>query len=98
MLKAQHDFPGASEQRLHAIVYKQIEQLKRRQDDHDPELTLKPDISESMASKPKQPKKPKRRLCGREEMVATSSNVSAINNKPRAMDALPNEMEEDSDE
>lgn len=98
LLQAQHDFPGATEQRLHAIVYKQIEQRKRSKDDYDPELTLKPDISKSMASKPKLPEKPKRRLCGREEMAATSSNVSGSNIRPKASEVLPNEMEEDSDE
>jgi hypothetical protein len=62
--KARHEFPSATVNKLHAIVFKQIQEIKsgKGKNDHDPELTLKPDISRSAASKPPAPVKPKRRI------------------------------------
>ena len=60
--KARFDMPGASDARLSAIVYKQIEDIKHgKKEEPDPELTFKPDISISVQSKPPAPEKPKRR-------------------------------------
>ena len=54
--------PGASDERLRSIVYKQIEDIKHgKKEEPDPELTFKPDISISVASKAPAPEKPKRR-------------------------------------
>ena len=82
LVKARFDFPSATENKLHAIVFKQIQEIKsgKGQSDHDPELTLKPDISKSMASKPPAPVKQKRRVAGR-SVQNTNSNYSKSLNK-----------------
>ena len=55
--------PGASEQKLRAIVYKQIQNIKHGKVElPDPEATFKPNCSESMRSKPKAPKKAEKRI------------------------------------
>mmetsp|Transcript_16070 Transcript_16070/g.27123 ORF Transcript_16070/g.27123 Transcript_16070/m.27123 type:complete len:293 (+) Transcript_16070:231-1109(+) len=60
--KARHEMPGASEQKLQAIVFSKIQNIKHgKKEEPDPELTFKPDISKSMGSKPPAPVKPKRR-------------------------------------
>lgn len=76
LVKARYDFPSASQNKLHALVFKQIQVIKsgKGQQEHDPELTLKPDISASMASKPHVPVKPKRKLLGRSEMNGSSNH------------------------
>lgn len=62
--KARYDMPSASDEKLRAVVFKQIQEMKRlakKNEEVDPELTLKPDISASMRTKPKLPVKQKRR-------------------------------------
>ena len=62
--KAKYDFPSASEEKLTAIVLKQIEGLKRGQKDQEEadQFSFKPDLSRSQASKPPAPyKEPTRR-------------------------------------
>jgi len=62
MAKARYEMPAASEQRLSAIVHKQIQQMKHgKKEEVDPELTLKPDCSKSIASKAPLPIVQKRR-------------------------------------
>ena len=40
--------PGASDERLRSIVYKQIEDIKHgKKEEPDPELTFKPDVTRS---------------------------------------------------
>lgn len=46
--KARHEMPGASEQKLRAIVYAQIQQIKHgKVEEVDPELTFKPNCTKS---------------------------------------------------
>lgn len=47
LVKARYEFPSASQNKLHALVFKQIQVIKsgKGQQEPDPELTLKPDIS-----------------------------------------------------
>jgi hypothetical protein len=48
LIKARYDMPAASEQKLHAVVFKQIYDMKHgKKVEVDPELTLKPNISKS---------------------------------------------------
>ena len=56
--KAAYEMPAATQEKLRAIVYKWIQDIKHgKKEEEDPELTLKPDISKSMASKPDPPVK-----------------------------------------
>ena len=60
--KEKHAMPGASEEKLKASVYKKIQEIKHgKKEEHDPELTFKPDISNSVFSKPPAPVKPRKR-------------------------------------
>jgi hypothetical protein len=46
--KARHEMPGASEQKLRALVYAQIQQIKHgKVEEVDPELTFKPNCLKS---------------------------------------------------
>ena len=75
LVKARYDMPSASEQKIAAVVFKQIQEIKNgKEETHDPELTLKPDITLSMSSKPPAPVKPKKR--GGRSFVHQSSNNS----------------------
>lgn len=42
--KTRHEMPGASEQKLQAVVFSLIQDMKHgKKEEHDPELTFKPD-------------------------------------------------------
>ena len=54
--------PAATENRLNAIVYKRLQEIKHgKKEEHDPELTFKPDCSRSFGSKAPAPPKPKKK-------------------------------------
>ena len=58
MVKARYDMPSASEQKLTATVFRQIQEIKcGKREEVDAELTMKPDISKSKKSKAKSPVK-----------------------------------------
>lgn len=60
--KARFEDPGASQQKLNAFVYKQIQEIKHgKKEEHDPELTFKPNVTMSQMSKEPAPVKPKKR-------------------------------------
>lgn len=43
--KARHEMPGASDEKLRALVYRDIQTMKHgKKEEVDPELTLKPNI------------------------------------------------------
>ena len=59
--KARHEMPGATNSRINAIVYKQIQNIKHgKKEEADPELTLKPNVLKSQLSKGPAPYKPSR--------------------------------------
>ena len=54
--------PAATVSRLNAIVYKRLQEIKHgKKEEHDPELTFKPDCTRSYASKAPAPPKPKKK-------------------------------------
>ena len=56
------DMPGASQEKLNAIVHKKIQDIKHgKKEEPDPELTFKPNVTMSQMSKPPAPEKPRRR-------------------------------------
>ena len=60
--KAKFEMPGASEARLNAIVYRRLQDIKHgKKEEHDPELTFKPNCTRSQKSKAPAPPKPARR-------------------------------------
>lgn len=60
--KARHEMPGASDQKLQAIVYKWIQDIKHgKKEQYDPEMTFYPDCTISKASKAPAPPKPQKR-------------------------------------
>ena len=60
--------PGASDEKLRALVYREIRIMKHgKKEEVDPELTLKPNISRSVASKAPGPVDQKKL---RKEMIA----------------------------
>ena len=76
--KARHEMPGASNEKLKAIVFKRIQNIKHgKKEEVDPELTFKPDISKSQASKPPAPVKPGKR--GRKN--TTNQTANSISSK-----------------
>ena len=61
LAKAKHEYPGASHNKLHARVYKQICDIKHgKKEEKDPEMTFKPNLTMSKMSKAPTPIKPKR--------------------------------------
>jgi hypothetical protein len=61
LAKAKHELPGASTNKLHARVYKQICDIKHgKKEEKDPEMTFKPNLTMSKLSKAPTPVKPKR--------------------------------------
>jgi hypothetical protein len=59
---AQFEDPGASQNKLHAKVYKQICDIKHgKKEEKDPEMTFKPNLTMSKLSKAPSPVKPVRR-------------------------------------
>lgn len=61
--KARYDMPAASDQKLRALVYKQIQNIKHgKVEEVDPELTFKPNCTRSQKSKPPAPAKPEKRI------------------------------------
>ena len=62
LIKARYELPDATDQKLHAVVFKQIQDMKHgKQEEDDPELTLRPNCRLSQASKPPAPVKKKAR-------------------------------------
>lgn len=60
--KARYEMPAASEEKLRALVYKQIQNIKHgKVEEPDPEATFKPDCTWSQLSKPAAPKKEQKR-------------------------------------
>ena len=54
--------PGASNERLNAIVHRKIQDIKHgKKEEPDPELTFAPNITASTFSKGPAPEKPKKR-------------------------------------
>ena len=63
LAKARYDMPAASEQKLRALVYKQIQNIKHgKREEIDPEETFKPDCTRSQKSKPPAPVKQDKRI------------------------------------
>lgn len=63
LVKARDKMPGASDQKLRAIVYAQIQNIKHgKVEKPDPEATFKPNCSSSQKSKPPAPKKEEKRV------------------------------------
>lgn len=61
--KARYQMPAASEQKLRALVYKQIQNIKHgKVEEVDPELTFKPNCSRSQQSKAPAPVKQDKRI------------------------------------
>ena len=62
LAKVRYSMPSATEQKLTAIVFRQIQDIKHgKKEAFDPELTGRPDISRSMGSKAPAPIKPNTR-------------------------------------
>lgn len=60
--KTKHEMPGTTPEKLSAIVHRLIQDIKHgKKEDVDPELTFKPNMSQSQKSKEKTPAKPARR-------------------------------------
>ena len=60
--KARYDHPAASQAKLNAMVYRQIQDIKHgKKEEPDPELTFKPNVTMSQMSKAPAPEKPKKR-------------------------------------
>ena len=65
--KARFDYPSATENRLQAIVYRQIQEKKHgKKPIEDPELTLKPNILRSQKSMVKKDPPPLERFIGKQ--------------------------------
>lgn len=63
LAKARYSMPAASEQKLRALVYKQIQDIKHgKREEIDPEETFKPDCSRSLKSKAPAPVKQDKRI------------------------------------
>lgn len=63
LAKARYEMPAASDQKLRAIVYKQIQNIKHgKVEEPDPEATFKPNCLQSQKSKPPAPKKEEKRV------------------------------------
>jgi hypothetical protein len=61
--KARYDMPAASDQKLRALVYKQIQNIKHgKVEQISPEETFKPNCSRSQKSKPPAPVKQDKRI------------------------------------
>ena len=75
LVTARYQMPSASQEKLNATVYKWIQHLKHgKKEDHDPELTFKPDCSVSQWSKAPLPAKTNNRFAAsraKEAMKAT---------------------------
>lgn len=62
MEKAKFDMPGTSQEKLNAVVHRLIQNIKHgKKEEVDPELTFKPNVTQSQKSKPKPPAKPAKR-------------------------------------
>ena len=85
--------PGASENKLRAIVFNQIQQIKYgKKEEVDKELTFKPDISRSMASKPQPPMKSKRRHFKTSQSL-TGRSGTQVNNDAHRDSQLPDDSD-----
>lgn len=63
LAKARYEMPAASDQKLRALVYKQIQNIKHgKVEEPDPEATFKPNCTKSQLSKPPAPKKAEKRF------------------------------------
>ena len=48
MARQRHEMPGASQEKLNAIVHKKIQDIKHgKKEEPDPELTFKPNVTAS---------------------------------------------------